>query len=403
MADDQTQRAIGGVVKLALNLRLFALLLTVLWLPSATAERLPVLTVLLAVVGVTSLLPILQWDRVAPFVLAHPSTIVPDLVVSVVVLGLVGLDTPFGLFVLSTALVAGTLYGWAGAGVMAVALLGAYTGGAMLGQQTPTAAELLGTPVLVPVAAAGGAAIRRLLVRHHETSASLAESAMQAAAADERTRLAREMHDTLAKTLHGLAMSASALPRLVEQDPQGAATVADRLSATAERAAAEARALIVDMRTDDLDQPLGRALAEVVETWSLRTGTTVATDLDDCCGLSPSVRYELFCIVREALRNAHDHGAARHVRIGLHDDEPVTLTLADDGSGFAVPGDLADLAHAGHFGLIGMRERAELVGGHLRVDSTPGRGTTVEAVVPRAAPGEPEGELPPGRGLEGVP
>lgn len=402
MGDDQAQRAIDGLVKLALNLRLFALFLTVLWLPSATPERLPLLTVLLAVVGVTSLLPILQWDRVAPFVLAHPSTIVPDLVISVVVLGLVGLDTPFGLFVLSTALVAGTLYGWSGAGVMAVALLGAYAGGAMLGQQVPTAAELFGTPVLVPVAAVGGAAIRGLLVRQHETAASLAESAMQAAAADERARLAREMHDTLAKTLHGLAMSASALPRLVEQDPPAAATVADRLSTTAERASAEARALLVDMRTDDLDMPLGQALAEVVETWSLRTGITVATDLQDCCGLSPSVRYELFCIAREALRNAHEHGDARHVRITLHDGARVTLTLADDGSGFALPADLDDLAHAGHFGVVGMRERAEVVGGTLRLDSRPGHGTTVTVTVPRAAPGEPEGEQPPGRGLEGV-
>lgn len=402
MDSTHAQRAISGLVKLALNLRLFALFLTVLWLPSASPERLSMLTLLLATVGVTSMLPILLWDRVAPFVLAHPSTIVPDLVVSVVVLGLVGLDTPFGLFVLSTALVAGTLYGWAGAGVMAVALLGAYAGGALLGQQTPTAAELFGTPLLVPAAAAGGAAIRGLLVRHHETAATLAESAMQAAAAGERTRLAREMHDTLAKTLHGLALSASALPRLVEDDPAGAATVADRLSVTAERASAEARALIVDLRTDDLERPLGQALAEVVQTWELRTGVTVETDLEDCDGLSPSVRYELFCIAREALRNAHQHGAARHVHIALHDGDRVVLTIRDDGSGFAVPTDLADLSHGGHFGVIGMRERAEVVGGRLRVASTPGTGTTVEAVVPRAAPGEPEGQLPPGRGLEGV-
>lgn len=397
MGSDVTslRRPLGGLVKVALNLRLVALLLTVLWLPAADPAQLRLTTALLAVAGLTSVLPILAWDRLGGFVLAHPITMVPDLILAVAILALVGLDTPFGLFVVSTALAAGALYGWAGSVVMSVALLLAYVGGAMLGNALPTLAEVLGTPALIPLVAAGGAAVRDLLLRQSRTAAALAEAALNTAAASERTRLAREMHDTLAKTLHGIALSATALPELLRTDASRAAATAAGLAATAERAADEARALIVDLRQDDLERPLGEALEAAAATWSERTGVAVDVRVDPCEGLSPSIRYELFCIAREALRNAHEHGRATRVTVTLSDGPQVRFSLADDGRGFAVPAELADLADAGHFGIVGMRERAETVGGTLHVVGGPGRGTSVEVVVPRTAPGESEGQLRP--------
>jgi signal transduction histidine kinase len=391
------QRPLEGFVKLALNLRLVALLLTVLWLPASDPDGLQVVALLLAGTGTTSLLGVLAWGRIGRFVLDHPVAMVPDLLLSIAVLAAVGLDTPFGLFVLSTALLGGALYGWVGAAAMGLALVLAYVGGIVLAGERLSIAEAFGTPVLIPAAAAGGAAVRDLLVRQHRATLALAEASLNHAAATERTRLAREMHDTLAKTLHGLALSATAIPQLLQHDPERAVTTADGLAGIAERAAQEARALIVDLRQDDLERPLGEALAEASETWAQRSGTTVTTDLDPCAGLSPSARYELFCIAREALRNAHEHGRAGHVNVTLVDDVEVRLTVTDDGRGFVVPVDLHHLAEAGHFGVLGMRERAEAAGGRLALTSAPGRGTTVEVHVPRSLPGQPEGQLRPPR------
>lgn len=405
MGDTDPKRPLAGLVKLVLNLRLVALFLTVLWLPTSDPRQLTVVTMLLAACGLTSLAPILAWDRVGPFVLAHPTSMLPDLGLAALILGAVGLDTPFGLFVISTALVAGVLYGRVGAAVMSVALVASYVGGALLGNGVPTTAEILGTPVLVPLAALGGAAVRELLVRQQAANATLAEEALNGAASTERTRLAREMHDTLAKTLHGIALSATALPRLLDHDRALAVSTAEQLAATAERAASEARSLIVDLRQDDLERPLGEALEQVCASWSARTGVAVTVRAEPCEGLSPSARYELFCIAREALRNAREHGEASHVDVALQDGDEVVLTITDDGRGFDVPADLTDLADDGHFGVIGMRERAATVGGEVRVRSRRGRGATVEVTTPRVAAGEREGQRRPNLGatVEGTP
>jgi len=388
------RRALESAVKLVLNARLFALLLTVLWLPTSDPGRLALVTGLLGVVLVTSALPVLRWERLGGWILEHPVWLLVDLCAAIAVLGMVGLETPFVLWLLSTALVSGILYGWRGAGSMGVAIVAVYVAGAMLGDSRPTLSEILGTPVLVPIVALAGAAVRELILRQHAAGRALADSAMTEAAGSERSRLAREMHDTLAKTLHGIGLTATAVAELAATDPRAAEATARKLAATAGRAAAEARALIVDLRTDDLDRPLPDTLREATDLWSAQTGVRVVLDAEPCCGLSPSARYELFCIAREALRNAHEHGGAQTVHVTLRDGDLAELTIADDGRGFAVPDRLDDLADAQHFGVIGMRERAAEVGGTLTVSSTLGHGTRVQVRVPRAAPGPSVG-LPP--------
>lgn len=387
MADDQgLRRALESVVKLVLNGRLLALLITLLWLPVSEPAGRELATGMLVVVLATSALPLLRWDRLGAWILEHPIWLLVDLLTAAAVLGVVGLETPFVLWLLATALVAGVLYGVGGALTMSAAIVTVYTAGAMIGDTTPTLAEILGTPVLVPVAAFGGAAVRELVLRQHAAGRALAEAAMTEAAGTERTRLAREMHDTLAKTLQGIGMSATAVAELARRDPDAAAAIAATLADTAQQAAAEARALIVDLRTDDLDLPLADALRDAVEHWAARNQVEVAFSADVCGGLSPSARYELFCILREALRNAHEHGGATHLAISLCDGEEVELTIRDDGAGFDVPDDLAELTDGGHFGVVGMQERAASVGGTLEVSSRRGRGTTIRVRVPRVTP-----------------
>ena len=376
--------AIAGLAKLCLNVRLLALLATIVWLPSGEG-RMAIVGPLLAAVAATSFIPVMVWDRVAGWLLRHPTALVPDLLLACLILALVGLDTPFGLFVISTALLSGVLYGWVGAGVMSVALLFVYVGATLLAATQPSAAEVLSTPLLVPIAAAGGAAVRLLVIEQHRTSEALSEAMLRYSAATERSRLAREMHDTLTKTLQGISLGAGALPQLLETAPEAAHRTAASLAETADRAAQEARALIVDLRADELDCPLGEVVEETVRSWSARTGASVDVATDPEAELSPSTRYELLSILRESLLNAEHHGRADHVDVQLRSEDDLTwLTVSDDGAGFDVP-ELGSLPERGHFGVIGMLERARSVGGDLQIRSAPRRGTVVEAQVPTVA------------------
>ena len=102
--------------------------------------------------------------------------------------------------------------------------------------------------------------------------------------------------------------------------------------------------------------------------------------------LDPTTRYELVCVLREALANVERHAAAGRVTVGLRDvDGGVELSVSDDGHGFAPPADPAGLQSAGHFGVVGMGERARRVGGVLVLRSRPGQGTTVRVTVPATA------------------
>lgn len=388
MDDRLVRQALTGFVKLVLNLRLAALVLTLLWLPHGPVDDPRVISLVLLGVGSTSLVPVLAWDRVGPLVLRHPLMLGPDLVMAIVILSTLSVDTPFILFVLATAMLAGALHETWGAVAASVALLLAHVTG-LLSAGAASFTEVLGVPMLVPAAAAGGVAGRRLLVTQATAARRLADVAMAGAAATERTRLAREMHDSLAKTLHGISLTAATMPALVHQRPEAASDMARTVAATAQQAAAEARALLVDLRADDLERPLGASVRDLLDQWSRRTGIRVTADLDDLDRASPSSRYELFCILREALRNVAEHADARHVRVSLLDHGDVAVaTIVDDGRGFTAADDAPSFAADGHFGIVGMVERAESVGGRAHLTSAPGRGTRVEVEVPVTAPGD---------------
>jgi signal transduction histidine kinase len=97
----------------------------------------------------------------------------------------------------------------------------------------------------------------------------------------------------------------------------------------------------------------------------------------------PGSRYELFCILKEALRNVERHAGASHVDVGLvRGGGEVVLTVSDNGVGLTANGDVHALEPDGHFGLIGMAERAERLAGHFSVHGRPGLGTTIRAAVP---------------------
>lgn len=245
---------------------------------------------------------------------------------------------------------------------------------------------LVNIPALYPLTAIAGAAVRGLLDKQAATEEALVEAERDAAVEHERARIAREMHDSLAKTIQGVALSASALAGWARKDPGRAQAEATKVAEAARAASGEARELLTDMRADMLDKPLAESVIDYVARWASSAGVAARCDADGVRETAPEVRWELFSIVREALRNVERHARASKVDVHLdQSDGWVVAEIRDDGVGFDVPQDLTELRGGGHFGVLGMSERAARVGGRLEVTS--GRqGTTLRASVPQDCP-----------------
>jgi signal transduction histidine kinase/DNA-binding NarL/FixJ family response regulator len=203
------------------------------------------------------------------------------------------------------------------------------------------------------------------------------------AAAAERDRLVREVHDTVAQGLASVIVHLDAAAR--GPDPAGEI---DRARESAVTALAETRRTVQGLAPSPL---AGRTLEEALELelgWANRTGNLDVrlVQAGEPRELPAALAHQLFRIVQEALTNAVRHAGARSVRIGvIHEDDFVAVLVQDDGQGFA-----PDEPAGGAIGLRGMAERARLIGGTLDVDSVPGWGTRVRVRAPAHAVGGPE-------------
>jgi signal transduction histidine kinase len=209
----------------------------------------------------------------------------------------------------------------------------------------------------------------------------LAEQAQvreQLATSRERVRLARDLHDTLAHTLAGLVVQAKVVDTLFEKDPAAARRELARAQSVARQGLEETRNAISDLRTSMVeDLGLSGALQRQVELMSQHTELQMKFEQrGEAPLLEQDCAQTLFRIAQEALNNVERHARARHVAVSLEHrllpQHETILRVQDDGVGFDVMA-LDDE----RFGLRGMRDRAELIGAHLRVDSTMGAGTTV--------------------------
>jgi signal transduction histidine kinase len=187
------------------------------------------------------------------------------------------------------------------------------------------------------------------------------------AAADERQRLAREIHDGLAQELAFISLHARRLAG------QGIDT-ADELAGAAERALAESRELIATMRSP-APEDLGGEITKTARALAERHGARLDLDVDPEFRADPETGRHLLRILAEALSNGLVHGRARSVTVQL---SPAGLRVSDDGVGFDREADRP----RDRFGLISMRERAREIGGELVLRSGPGAGTQVEVVLP---------------------
>ncbi|GLW67297.1 sensor histidine kinase [Actinomadura rubrobrunea] len=201
----------------------------------------------------------------------------------------------------------------------------------------------------------------------------------------ERSRLSREIHDGIAQRLAGLGFHLSAAERALPDDlPETAQQIA-LARRLCDLAAAETRAAIGGLRPPVLDDlGLSAALATLAREATaarLHVSVTVSGELEDA--LPDHVQTALYRIAQEAVGNCVRHASATCVDLLLeHDRDRVRLTVADDGVGFSIQDVFAPGRRPDSYGLRGMAERAELLGGRVSVTSRPGVGTTVEAVVP---------------------
>jgi two-component system NarL family sensor kinase len=211
--------------------------------------------------------------------------------------------------------------------------------------------------------------------------ARLAEETSELARADERTRLAREIHDTLAQDLTAITLQIETALAHVDDDPRRARERMERALATARSSLEEARRSVMSLRGEPLSgKPLPQALAALVREFTSESGIRVSLVTEAHCALPPAAEGELYRIAQQSLDNVRQHAHARHVTIELTcGTRRVTLTIADDGQGFNV----RRVPPARH-GVAGMRERARLLGGALRITSRPGAGTRIAVTLPRS-------------------
>jgi signal transduction histidine kinase len=376
--------------KLIVAIRAGLLLVTMISLAGSdddTELRLTALAIVAA--GLTSLVPLRFWHRVGPVLVRHPAYFAAELVLSAVILVLTGTESPFFYYTLATALLGGLLYGWAGAALFSPILVAVYywviSVRSGVEEVSSTFQTDLGQPALYLLVAAAGAGARGLLDRQASAEARIAAQERHLAAEAERSRLARDMHDSLAKTVSGIGFAALALSRQIERDPKGAAEEARRLAEDARQATREAREIITGLRTDEGDAPLPLpiALKAEAERWAAANQVALDIAIEDVGELDAVASRELEWILREALRNAERHAHATRVAVRLRMlGGRAVLTIADDGAGFEVPDDLDRLQQGRHFGVTGMRERAQLAGGDLMVESAPGEGCVLSVWVP---------------------
>ncbi len=213
---------------------------------------------------------------------------------------------------------------------------------------------------------------------HHQLQ-EYAAQAEQLAVAEERNRLSREMHDALGHRLTVAVVQLEGAQRLIPTDPEKAANMVGTMREQLKTALNELRQTVSALRTPaEEDLPLPAAIERLVNNFQTATGLPIHLSLPDEMPILPSThRLTLFRAIQESLTNVQRHADAQQVWLDLLcQNGSVTLTITDDGRGF--PAVFED----GRFGLEGLRERTEELGGTLRLDIRPQGGAIVHLHIP---------------------
>ena len=213
------------------------------------------------------------------------------------------------------------------------------------------------------------------------TNARLYERSRELTIAEERSRLAHELHDAVSQKLFSLRLTAQAAAALVDRDPARAKGELQQVAVLAAEAADELRAAVVELRPAALDEDgLVNTLRTHIQVLDRAHTARVTFDSRGIRALPAAQEEALLRVAQEALHNALRHSGADQVDVALiRRGQGVALSVTDNGQGF----EPRTIRRAGrHLGLVSMRDRASGVGGKLTVQSAPGKGTTIEMEVP---------------------
>lgn len=202
----------------------------------------------------------------------------------------------------------------------------------------------------------------------------------------EKTRIARELHDELAQSLTALKMDTLWIRDRLEADPEAARGRLDAMLSMLDASVAATRRIAADLRPLVLDDlGLAAAIEWLAQNFTQRTGVPCELDMDENLELDEPYATAVFRIVQESLANVGKHAGAARVQLRVaHEGGALVLSVEDDGVGFTQDAPRKPQS----LGLVGLRERAHLLQGEVRIDSEPGRGTTVAARIPLDGAGE---------------
>jgi signal transduction histidine kinase len=220
---------------------------------------------------------------------------------------------------------------------------------------------------------------RRVSARTREVE-RLAEESRYAAIVRERLKIARDLHDTLAHSMMAMLSEIRLLRRLQTHDPDALRDELARAEEVAHAGLLEARSAIAQMRVNAVrDTGLGAALSSAVQRFADHTGIACAFHADAEAARFGDERAEtLLRMAEEVLRNIGNHAMASEVQMRLSslDDSELDMSIRDNGIGFD-----PDSVPPGHYGLVGLREQAQLINAQLRIDSTANRGTRIRVTL----------------------
>lgn len=208
-----------------------------------------------------------------------------------------------------------------------------------------------------------------------------AGQAEELAVAEERNRLARDLHDSVAQTLYGLALQSEAVARrLAAGQTEAARQSLDNIRQNALQTLREIRIMIFELRPPVLDaEGLPAAIRARLAAVEGHSGLRTHLDIGDMGRLPPEIENSLYRIAQEALNNALKHSQASEVNVSLRrEEQALFLEIGDDGIGFFS----ADQAAQQGLGLLSMAERTAQIGGNLQIQSAPGEGTKIRVEVP---------------------
>lgn len=339
------------------------------------------ITIVSATTGV-SLLLILAWSRVIPFIMRHPATVIVDVGLSTGLIAAAGVDSPYVAYLFCGALLVGMLFAPGARTILSTLIISAFLAVSIVQADLAQAPMGIGTVsvwatiITVLVCVHMGATLRTLQWRVDSALEVAARNARDAALGEERSRLARELHDSLTKTLVGIGLQATAL-RL--RHPESTET-ANRIGEAANDAVDQSRAILAGLREGSgacVAESLRSSLSEVGTLYGIHVRTDIS---EQSAFVSDPAVYVVRKITEEAVINA-----AKHARVDTVDVTVRTLpgrivaTVTDEGTGMR---HRESSDRVGHYGLTGMKERAAAINGRVGIESKPGAGTTITITAP---------------------